>query len=494
MKSMLNLDLWLEFVDTNQVMPLFEKNAKEYSIPKLKDVNWSEEAEYIEQIVKLKHYTTFDSVDSEDQYTEIFGWLFERSENGMLLDIFRHLITQFVKEECKGISIIRLRAMVAFLGRAPFLSAAFSRLESWVKLPVDIYRLLEESSPAILKAHILSTNSIGELVVEPFKKVLTQIGSMSFDNFSDLVELMSLSVSSPTIALDLILDCLEPEASRLLSGNQVLVQRFAQNLFGIALDHIDEAEESYRPESMLLELKASKSMDGFPVVETRIRIDAPSGMFNTSDHIRLTVANPPSNNVTAKPYSMDALVKSSQPGSAAFRCFHPLPQFLEECSWEIKKCGSFVTSKTTFDAVRNFHSQKDNCCPIADEILGRVETLKVSGENFPAYNRLERLNDSQNRAVETALKYSLVCLWGPPGTGKTHTIVEIIKQLQASGKRRILVTAPTHNAVDNVMRKYLDEAARESLLGGANLLPLRVSTDVSAFSLRTCVILTSLGS
>jgi hypothetical protein len=49
-----------------------------------------------------------------------------------------------------------------------------------------------------------------------------------------------------------------------------------------------------------------------------------------------------------------------------------------------------------------------------------------------------------------------------------------------SGKRRILVTAPTHNAVDNVMRKYLDEAAKDRLLGGANPLPLRVSTDVSA--------------
>jgi hypothetical protein len=476
---MLNLDLWLEFVDTNQVMPLFEKNAKEYSTLKLKDVNWSEEPEHIKQIVQQKLYTTFDSVDSEDQYTEIFGWLSERAENGMLLDIFKYLMARFVTEECKGISIIRLRAMVAFLEQAPFLSAAFSRLESWVNLPLDLYRLLKDSSPDILKAHILSANSIGDLVVEPFKKILSQIGSMSFDNFSDLVELMSLTVRSPAIALDLILDCLEPEASRLLSGNQVLVQRFAQNLFGIALDHIDEADESQRPESMLLELKASGSMDDFPVVETRIRIDAPSGMFNTSDHVRLTAANSPSNNVTAKPYSMDALVKSSQPGSAAFRCFHPLPQFLEECSWEIKKCGSFVTSKTMFDAVRHFYSQKDNCCSIADKILG-IETLDVLGGNSSAYNTIARLNESQNQAVHTALEYSLVCLWGPPGTGKTHTIVEIIKQLQLSGKRRILVTAPTHNAVDNVMRKYLDEAAKDRLLGGANPLPLRVSTDVSA--------------
>ncbi|EPE27935.1 P-loop containing nucleoside triphosphate hydrolase [Glarea lozoyensis ATCC 20868] len=476
-KSMLNLDLWLEYVDTDQVMPLFEKNAKEYSVPKLKDVDWDEEPEYIKQIVKLKNYATFDSMDSGDSHTEIFGWLFEKSETGMLFDIFRYFMSSFTNEECTAISMIRLRSMVTFLERAPFLSAAFSRLESWAKLPSELHHLLQESSSTILKAPILSANTVGELVLQPFKKALAQIDSMSFDNFSDLMELMTLCVRSPDLALDLILECLEPETSRLLPGNAVSVQRFARNLFGIALDHIDEADESHKPESMLLDLRFCEATDTFPVVETRIRIDAPSGMFSASDHVRLTVANPPSNNVTAVPYSMDALVKSSQPGSASFTCFHPLPPFLEECSWEVKKCGSFVTSKTMIDAVRNFYSQNDNCCPIADEILG-IKTLSPSAGEISAYKKIARLNDSQNQAVQTALEYPLVCLWGPPGTGKTHTIVEIIRQLQASGNRRILVTAPTHNAVDNVMRKYLEEAAKSSLLGAETPRPLRVSTDV----------------
>lgn len=70
---MLNLDLWLEFVDTNQIMPLFEKNAKEYSIPKLKDVNWSEEPEYIRQIVQRKDYTTFDSLDAKTSMLKLLA-------------------------------------------------------------------------------------------------------------------------------------------------------------------------------------------------------------------------------------------------------------------------------------------------------------------------------------------------------------------------------------------------------------------------------------
>jgi type I site-specific restriction endonuclease len=71
-------------------------------------------------------------------------------------------------------------------------------------------------------------------------------------------------------------------------------------------------------------------------------------------------------------------------------------------------------------------------------------------------------------------------LWGPPGTGKTHTIVRIIKQLQKSpGSKRILVTAPTHNAVDNVMRKYLSSGTAGGQIDVVESNTLRVSTDVS---------------
>jgi DNA replication ATP-dependent helicase Dna2 len=50
----------------------------------------------------------------------------------------------------------------------------------------------------------------------------------------------------------------------------------------------------------------------------------------------------------------------------------------------------------------------------------------------------------------TAKDYALVL--GMPGTGKTTTIVEIIKSLAAK-KKKILLTSYTHNAVDNVLLK-----------------------------------------
>ena len=51
----------------------------------------------------------------------------------------------------------------------------------------------------------------------------------------------------------------------------------------------------------------------------------------------------------------------------------------------------------------------------------------------------------------------------------------MLQELLASdSEQRILVAAPTHNAVDNVMRKYIKRGE-----GLPNLIhPVRVSTDV----------------
>ena len=75
-----------------------------------------------------------------------------------------------------------------------------------------------------------------------------------------------------------------------------------------------------------------------------------------------------------------------------------------------------------------------------------------------------------------AMHSPLTCLWGPPGTGKTYTLAVILELLSSDPERRILVTAPTHNAVDNIMRKYMTNAALHQT---QKCNTLRVSTDVS---------------
>ncbi|PIA16079.1 P-loop containing nucleoside triphosphate hydrolase protein, partial [Coemansia reversa NRRL 1564] len=62
----------------------------------------------------------------------------------------------------------------------------------------------------------------------------------------------------------------------------------------------------------------------------------------------------------------------------------------------------------------------------------------------------DRLNDVQKKAVDLAVTATDIALiHGPPGTGKTCTVVEIIRQLVARGKR-LLVCGPSNVSVDNI--------------------------------------------
>jgi ATP-dependent RNA/DNA helicase IGHMBP2 len=64
------------------------------------------------------------------------------------------------------------------------------------------------------------------------------------------------------------------------------------------------------------------------------------------------------------------------------------------------------------------------------------------------------LNDSQRDAVRFAVATKDVALiLGPPGTGKTTTIVETIKQIVTKRREKVLVCAPSNIAVDNIVEK-----------------------------------------
>lgn len=65
------------------------------------------------------------------------------------------------------------------------------------------------------------------------------------------------------------------------------------------------------------------------------------------------------------------------------------------------------------------------------------------------------LNGSQRRALEHALaeETRLALVWGPPGTGKTSTLVECVRQLVINDKKRVLVCGASNLAVDNLLAR-----------------------------------------
>ena len=67
------------------------------------------------------------------------------------------------------------------------------------------------------------------------------------------------------------------------------------------------------------------------------------------------------------------------------------------------------------------------------------------------------LNDAQQEAVSLCLRsHDISMIHGPPGTGKTTTVVEFILQTVKLQRSKVLACAPSNIAVDNIIERLHD--------------------------------------
>lgn len=97
------------------------------------------------------------------------------------------------------------------------------------------------------------------------------------------------------------------------------------------------------------------------------------------------------------------------------------------------------------------------------------------------------LNDSQRSAIQRGLEAKDVCLiHGPPGTGKTTTVVEFIRQAAKMG-HKVLACAPSNVAVDNLVARLAVEVKGQPLRIVRLGHPARVTEDVLKHCLDACI-------
>lgn len=469
------LDQWLSLIDTEEIMPLFDKSEREYALPTMGDVDWSLTPAFICEIARDAQFSNLELLQRPAELVTLLEWLLNHGQRAMLRKVFEYLLSSVMDSDRQNLKAFVLETMVDFLRKQPPLVISFARLGSWAQLPMPIQRVLNERATDLLKAIIAAANDMQILVVKPFEYILTQMTYMSLLSFSSLAENISLMVRSSEIALDLLMGCLEPHGARLLTARPEVVHYFMKNCIGIAIEHSDEANKSRSVREDLLNLKLDCETG---LVRSHVRIDSHASIqFSANDHIQLTPSTPPTNSIEPNLSSVDALVEAAEPGSVSLQFLHPLPYFLESCSWRVKHCGSFVTSKAMFEALNNFVTDPGKFCVIQHRLLGLSDSVSMDEPDEEAcVVQSNNLNQSQRDAVMAAMHGSLTCLWGPPGTGKTYTLAVILELLSSAPERRILVTAPTHNAVDNIMRKYM---GNPELNQNKICSALRVSTDVS---------------
>lgn len=155
-----------------------------------------------------------------------------------------------------------------------------------------------------------------------------------------------------------------------------------------------------------------------------------------------------------------------------FRLFAPdFPDWIEDDGVGIKLAPDTRTTSIMKKALQELEHHKANY-----QLLQQLHDSNASRENIQQHTttltqfRNKGLNESQQQAVTAILNNEHISIvHGPPGTGKTTTLIEAIVQLVQKGEK-VLVAAPSNTAVDHLAKGLLQQ--------GINLLRVGNATKV----------------
>ncbi|KAK9986728.1 hypothetical protein SO802_031679 [Lithocarpus litseifolius] len=166
--------------------------------------------------------------------------------------------------------------------------------------------------------------------------------------------------------------------------------------------------------------------------------------------------------------------------------FDDIPEDGLNSSLRLEKVANEVTYRRMKDALIQLSKgvQKGPASDLIPVLFGeRQPTVTKKNVTFTLFNSY--LDHSQKDAISKALSSKNVfLLHGPPGTGKTTTVVEIILQEVKRGSK-ILACAASNIAVDNIVERLVPHRVKLVRLGHpARLLPQVLESALDAQVLR----------
>lgn len=122
--------------------------------------------------------------------------------------------------------------------------------------------------------------------------------------------------------------------------------------------------------------------------------------------------------------------------------------------WIVKLTNS-VTYKRMLQAMTKLEKLDDSSkSEVTRLLLGEANYTARSSKPRKTQFFDDNLNDSQREAVDFAIHDSPVTIiHGPPGTGKTYTLIELIKQLTFKHDEKVLVCGASNISVDNILER-----------------------------------------
>ncbi|MBK5271422.1 MAG: AAA family ATPase, partial [Bacteroidia bacterium] len=153
-----------------------------------------------------------------------------------------------------------------------------------------------------------------------------------------------------------------------------------------------------------------------------------------------------------------------------FRLFAPdFPDWIEDDGVGIKLAPDTRTTsimKKVLNEIENnkplfkiFEQLHDEVSVVAQPKIAKKEPYQFRNQN---------LNDSQQQAVAAIIQNeNITIVHGPPGTGKTTTLIEAVLQLIKEGEK-VMVSAPSNTAVDNISKGLIQQGIKLLRVGNAS--------------------------
>lgn len=94
------LDEWLNYIDSDEILPLFEEPDNEYTISKLQALHWEDYTEATVAVVRDRNLSRLRTVDSVSELRTMFDLFNQHNEKKVLRDTFSHMLDLEASSSC----------------------------------------------------------------------------------------------------------------------------------------------------------------------------------------------------------------------------------------------------------------------------------------------------------------------------------------------------------------------------------------------------------
>jgi len=133
----------------------------------------------------------------------------------------------------------------------------------------------------------------------------------------------------------------------------------------------------------------------------------------------------------------------------------------------------------TFQRMLDALTQLEKLPNLQNLLISKIEINKDLGTEKNILKIDKYLNQKQVNIIEKANQSNdIFLIHGPPGTGKTTTLTHLIKSFYEE-KKKVLITAPSNTAVDNILEKLQNLNIPATRIGN----PIRMDENLLSLSL-----------